>query len=200
MEVGNIGSGNAANALARMINQRVDIDIPKVEMLKVQDFAGTWSKISNNLFLCWSHISGLTNATVLTIFKINEIIDIISLIIGEESKIEVDKIHKFNDFPELYQSALSEVGHILGSHYTNALGNLLNVRLMTDPPDVNIDSGKNLVKILKEDLGLVKELSLVITTQIILKEKKIQGSFLFIPDLDKLKALLDALSEFQIEI
>ena len=183
-----------------MLNQRVDIDIPKVDMVKVEDFAKTWSKISEKLFLCWSNVSGLTTATVITTFKINEIIDIISLIVGEKPEISSSKIKSFSDVPELFQSAMSEVGHILGSHYTSAIGNLLNAKLMVDPPDVNIDSGSQLVKTLKDDLGLIKELSLVITSQIIIKDKKIQGSFLFIPDYEKIDALLDALSAFNEDI
>ena len=32
-EIGNIGSGNAATALAKMLNQKVDIKVPKAALL-----------------------------------------------------------------------------------------------------------------------------------------------------------------------
>ena len=31
------------------------------------------------------------------------------------------------DFPEIYRSAISELGHILASHYVSALGDLLDI-------------------------------------------------------------------------
>ena len=91
---------------------------------------------------------------------------------------------------------MKELGHILASHYTTALGNLLNIRLMTEPPDISLDTGMKLFKILNEEIGLVKELSLVITTNVIIKEFEIQGTFLFIPELETLQGLLDTLSTF----
>lgn len=36
-EIGNIGAGNAATALARMLHKRVDMDIPKVKILEFKD-------------------------------------------------------------------------------------------------------------------------------------------------------------------
>ncbi|MFX1294832.1 MAG: chemotaxis protein CheC [Promethearchaeota archaeon] len=195
-EVGNIGSGNAANALAKMINQRVDINVPNVEIVVVDEFAERIGRKTGKLFISWSNVVGITRATVLTLFKLPDILNLISIIIDKEDKIDTRKIKKFDDIPEMYASAMTEVGHILGSHYTNALGNLLGVKLMTEPPDVNMDTGKHLFTILKNEIGLLQELSLVITTKVIVKKHEIEGSFLFIPDLNTLEGLLEALKKF----
>ena len=91
---------------------------------------------------------------------------------------------------------MSELGHILGSHYISAIGNLLAIRLMTEPPDMSIDTGTQLFDILRDEIGILKKLSLVITTNVIIKDFKITGRFLFIPNLETLQNLLDALSKF----
>lgn len=36
-EIGNIGSGNAATALAKMLNKRVNMDVPQVKVLQFQE-------------------------------------------------------------------------------------------------------------------------------------------------------------------
>lgn len=197
-EVGNIGAGNAANALAKMINKRVDINIPSVEVISIDQFAEKVSKKNVKMFVSWSSVQGKTRATVLSLFKVPDIISLTSIIINEEEKPKIDirKVKEVNDFPELYVDAMKELSHILASHYTTALGNLLNLKLMTEPPDISLDKGKQLFKILNEEIGLMKELSLVITTNVIIKEFEIQGTFLFIPELETLQELLDTLSTF----
>ncbi|MFX1343608.1 MAG: chemotaxis protein CheC [Promethearchaeota archaeon] len=198
-EVGNIGAGNAANALAQMINKRVDINIPSVEMVELDDYAKRISKKNEKLLVAWSNIVGKTRATVLTMFNVKDAIDITSIIVDDPGKKNIDlrrNFDKADDFPELYKSAVSELGHILGSHYVSAIGDLLGIRLMTEPPDISIDKPTGLFSILKEEIGLLKKLSLVITTSVIIKDIEIVGTFLFIPSLDTLQNLLDALLNF----
>jgi len=198
-EVGNIGAGNAANALAQMINKRVDINIPLVEMVELDEFANMISKRNEKLLVAWSNVIGKTRATVLSLFNIKDAIDITSIIVDDPDKKQIDlrkKINNASDFPELYKSALSELGHILGSHYVSAIGDLLGIRLMTEPPDMSVDTGASLFSILKEEVGLLKKLSLVITTSVIVTDFKITGTFLFIPNLETLEDLLDALLRF----
>ncbi|MFX1573918.1 MAG: chemotaxis protein CheC [Promethearchaeota archaeon] len=198
-EVGNIGAGNAANALAQMINKRVDINIPSVEMVELDEYAQKISKKNEKLLVAWSNVIGKTRATVLTIFNVKDSIDITSIIVDDKDKKKIDlrkKIDKADDYPELYRSALSELGHILGSHYVSAIGDLLGIRLMTEPPDMSVDTGQQLFSILKEEIGLLRKLSLVITTNVIITDIKVQGTFLFIPNLNTLQELLDALLKF----
>lgn len=198
-EVGNIGAGNAANALAQMINKRVDINIPSVEMVELDDYANKISTKDEKLLVAWSNIIGKTRATVLTMFNIKDAINITSIIVDDPDKKNIDlrkSINKADDFPELYKSAISELGHILGSHYVSAIGDLLGIRLMTEPPDMSVDKPTGLFNILKEEIGLLKKLSLVITTSVIIKDIEIVGTFLFIPSLDTLHNLLDALLNF----
>ena len=198
-EVGNIGAGNAANALAKMLNKRVDINIPLVEMTQLEYFAKKIGGKDKRLFVCWSNVKGKANATVLSIFDVEDIIELTSIIIEDPKKKQIDlrKSYKhIDDFPEIYRDAMSELGHILGSNYTSSIGDLLDMRLMTEPPDMSIDTGDNFFKILTEDIGIIKELSIIITTDVIITDVKITGTFLYIPEHDTILELLDALSQF----
>lgn len=198
-EVGNIGAGNAANALAKMINKRVDMNIPDVKLVELDDYARDISKKDQSLFVSWSNVKGKTKATVLTIFKVKDIIELTSILIDDPKKKKIDmrkSYRKSSDFPEIYRDAMKELGHILGSNYTSAIGDLLNIRLITDPPDMSIDNGEKLFDILTDEIGLLKKLSLVITTSILIRDFKISGTFLFIPEIQTLKNLLEVLENF----
>lgn len=44
-EIGNIGSGNATTAIASMLNLRLNMNVPKVELLSFQEFgSGNFSR------------------------------------------------------------------------------------------------------------------------------------------------------------
>ncbi len=195
-EVGNIGAGNAANALAIMLNKRVDIDIPIVEMVELDKFAKNISKRNIKLFVSWSNIIGKAKATVISIFKLTDILKIGSIITDGEYNYNAKDIKSVKDFNDIFESAISELGHILASHYASAIGDLLDIKMMTEVPDLSIDTGKQLFKILQDEIGLIKKLSLVITTNVIISDIKITGTFLYIPDLESLQDLLDKLELF----
>lgn len=197
-EIGNIGAGNSANALAQMINKKVTINVPTIEMVELEKYAKIISKKNEKLFVSWSNVSGKTRATILSIFKVRDVLKLLDLLIdeGDRKKITEASVKSIDNFPDLYKDAIGETGHILASHYASALGDLLEIRLMTEPPDMSIDTGPQLFNSLSNEIGLLKKLSLTITTNIIISDHKIIGTFLFIPNVETLHELLNALERF----
>ncbi|MFX1275114.1 MAG: chemotaxis protein CheC [Promethearchaeota archaeon] len=199
-EIGNIGAGNAANALARLINRRVDINIPLVQIIELDKYFNKISKKNHKLFVSWSNIKGDNRASILIIFGIYDIIKLVSILIegmnNNEKKVLEKDVETIEDFPELYTSAFSELVHILTNHYTIALGKLLDLNLMTTPPGTSIDGGDQLNKILNDEIGLFTGLSLLITTDIVIRDIKIIGTCIFIPEPETIENLLEALSQF----
>ena len=195
-ESGNIGAGNAANALAEMIDQRVDIAIPSVDMLEIDEFSKTLSRKNKKMFISWSHVTGKTSATILVFFQVIDFLNLIAIILQESDIPNPRTIKTVKDIPESFLNAMSEVGNILGGQYTSAIGNLLGLTLMPEPPDITVDTPQNLFKILKDEIELLQEISLVITTKVIIKDKAIEGYFLYIPDTESLSVLIDELGKF----
>ena len=199
-EIGNIGAGNAANALAGLISRRVDINIPSVQIIELDDYIKNITKNKYTLFSTWSNIIGDHKATILILFKLSDVIKLVSVMIEgmEESKTELTEadIKSIDDLPELYTSALSELGHILANHYSIALGNLLELNLMTEPPGMSLDIGEQLQDTIKNQIGLHDGISLLISTTIMIKDLMVSGSCIFIPDPATMDRMLEALSQF----
>jgi chemotaxis protein CheY-P-specific phosphatase CheC len=151
------------------------------------------------LFTTWSSVEGKTRATVLTLFEVDDIIEIASILTDDKKKKELDLRKNYNTiekFPEMYQSAMSELGNILASNYISSLGDLLDMRFMTKPPDMIIDMAKKLFRYLKKQIGFLGKTSLIITTAIIITDIKIEGAFVFVPEIETLHRLLNALEQF----
>ena len=199
-EIGNIGAGNAANALAGLLDRRVDINIPSVQVIDLDEYITNVTKNNFKHFITWSNISGDNKATVMILFKISEVLKLVSLMvegmIDFNTKLSEDNINSITDLPELYTSALSELGHILANHYSIALGNLLELKLMTDPPGMSLDVGNQLQETVHQKVGLYKGLNLLIITTIMIKDLMVSGSCIFIPDPTTLDKMLNALSQF----
>ena len=199
-EIGNIGAGNAANALAGLINRRVDINIPSVQIINLEEYIGDIAKNNYKLFTAWSNITGDNNATILIMFKISDVLKIVSMMMEgmEEAKTEFseDDIKSIDDLPEIYTSALSELGNILANHYSLALGNLLELHLRTDPPGMSIDVGKQLHETIANKIGVFTGLSLLVATTIMIKDLMASGFCIFIPDPITMDKMIEALSQF----
>jgi len=199
-EIGNIGAGNAANALAGLINRRVDINIPSVQIVELEKYINNIAKNNLKLVTSWSIITGDNRATILIMFKLSDVMKLVSIMIegmeGSKAEFLEDDINSINDLPELYISALSELGNILANHYSIALGNLLELKLITEPPGISVDVGKQLHDTINKKAGLYNGLSLLIATTIMIKDLMISGTCTIVPESATLDKLLDALSKF----
>ena len=195
-EIGNIGAGNAANALAGLINRRVDINIPSVQIVELEKYINNIAKNNLKLVTSWSIITGDNRATILIMFKLSDVMKLVSIMIegmeGSKAEFLEDDINSINDLPELYISALSELGNILANHYSIALGNLLELKLITEPPGISVDVGKQLHDTINKKAGLYNGLSLLIATTIMIKDLMISGTCTIVPESATLDKLLDA--------
>ena len=121
-ELGNIGSGSAATALANMISKRVDMNVPQVRVLEFKDVA---------------NILGGEESPVVGIYfeLIEEAVGNIMFVLDMESaknlsNMLLNREDDSNQLDDMDISALSEVGNILASSYVNSLSALTGLKLM----------------------------------------------------------------------
>lgn len=192
-EVGNIGSAHVANKLSEITNERVDIETPEVEMLDINEFIKYNANITGKLFLCWSKVTLIINAVILTIFQLK---DIVYLLFKDK---KYDKSLKFaNSFeslPDSLKNSLLETGIHIGEAYTNSISDLIGKEIHPDSNNVLVTSPLKLIDILESNLNLDEDLSLIITTKLKIKKYNIESTISFIPDHKKIKDLLKILSE-----
>ena len=127
-EVGNIGAGHAANALAEILNRRIDLSLPKFNILSLEELS-TVSWGNKNEWDPYAFImvqtKGSYQFSILVIFNKETIISILRLISGENfdaKTMDLDDLSKFD------QSATTEIGNILALHYLTAIGDFLDIK------------------------------------------------------------------------
>lgn len=185
-EIGNIGAGNAATALAKMINKKVDMDVPKVKVLEfmnVNDILGGAEKLVVGILL---RVTGDLTGNIMFILDYAAAHILVNMLMGKS-------VEDIGDFDELDMSALKEIGNILSGSYLSALSSLANLTILPSVPDIAIDMAGAILSVPAIEFGKVGDTVLYIETQFSEGSTKVVGDFFLVPDVESYDILLKAL-------
>jgi len=181
-EVGNIGAGNAATALAEMTSMKIDITVPKVLIEEIDAIPlnlGGNSTISVGIYF---GIEGDLNGNIILFLPMEgalKMIDIMMFMEQGTSK-EID---------EMGQSALMELGNILASSYLNALSGLTGTYLLPSPPSYIMETVGSMVNNILNNMGLNVDRTIFVATEFTESSVKVEGGLLFLLTQESLEKL-----------
>lgn len=181
-EVGNIGIGNAATALSTMINKKVDMAVPSVNIIPLKSLL---ESMYGKEVVIGTTVKALGDApgNILFILKKDTASEIIETLTGM----------KDDDFGELGQSVLCEIGNIISCSYMNAISEFTNLVITASPPKLTFDTMHTLLKDNFEEAGQSGESVLDIETKFLQDSQEISGHFYFIPEPGALEKILNTL-------
>jgi len=184
-ELGNIGAGNAATALASMLNKRVDMDVPKVKILEfseVSDLIGAEKLVAGILL----DVTGDIKATIMFLLDIESARALVNLLMGIP-------LSEGDSFTEIEESALKEIGNILTGSYLSALSALTKLTMIPSVPYLAIDMAGALISVPAIEFGKVGDTVLYIETEFAEGTSKVGGDFFLVPNEDSYDTLLKSL-------
>lgn len=185
-EIGNIGAGNAATALAKMINQKVDMSVPKVNILGFSEVPTILGGEENLVAGIFFRIFGEMNGTIMFVLP------------TDSANLLVDFImpgFPFELGDELSASALSEMGNILSGSYIASLAGLTGLDIQISTPSLCIDMAGAILSVPAIEFGLMGDTVLIIENDFFdhESEKTVEGYFFLIPDQESMEVLLKRL-------
>ena len=185
-EVSNIGAGNAATALAQLINRPIKMTVPTVRILsfdQVADVAGGADAIVAGILL---EVTGDLQADLLLLLPWSQASIILELLLGKE-------ISSFFELDELEISALEELGNILSNSFLTALSEFTKLGFSPHVPSLAIDMAGAVLNLPLARLGESVEQALVIDTIFHEQQQSVDSYFLFIPRPEDLEEFLHKL-------
>jgi chemotaxis protein CheC len=185
-EIGNIGAGNAATALAKMLNKKVDMDVPKVKILEFKDVNETLGGAEILVIGILLRVNGDLNGDMMFILEYKAARVLVNILMGNSPD-------KDGDFSEIELSALREIGNILAGSYLSALSQLTNLMIMPSVPDMAIDMAGAILSVPAIQFGKVGDTVLYIETEFCEGSTRVVGDFFLIPDIESYDTLLKAL-------
>lgn len=184
-EIGNIGSGNAATALSKMINKSVDMEVPNIEIVdteKVVELFDNEEEITVGVYI---NFNGDINGTILTLLDKDSSDNLVALLIGSKPEDDI--------YSEMESSVIQELGNIMSSGYVNSISLLTALDINISVPSVNIDMVSSILSVLAAEYGLESDKLILIENKLEIDNEKIKFYFFFMPDLTSFDTLFKSL-------
>lgn len=185
-EISNIGLGNAATALAELLNKRVEIAVPKARFLDFEQVYVLTGGIEEVVSCVNLSLEGDIPGTVVFMFSEQSTYNLIDMLMDQESGTT-------SELDDMGISAISEIGNVLTGSFINAIGGMTGLRMNTSVPMFAFDM---LGAILSSSLvasGYWGDKILVIETLFFQDCDQIKGHFFLLPKTGALNGLFEAL-------
>jgi len=185
-EVGNIGAGHAATALSQLLLTKVEMTVPNVTILPLNEVSDYLGGAEETLVGVCTKVFGDIQGKIIFLFEQNDA----SILTNLAVDLNLSEVGAIN---ELIQSTLLEISNIMTGAYLNALTRLTDYNLLPSVPAYACDMVGAMVNTLLADLGMVGDYAMLIKTSFIMTEQELNCHFLLIPDPGSLEVLLRAL-------
>lgn len=183
-ELGNIGAGNATTALAQMMQCKIDMAVPRVQLLEFKDLGEAMVGEETVMAGIYLGIDGDIKGSIMFLLEKAAAKHLVGKLMGMESE--------GDDFTEMEFSALKEVGNIITGAYLNSLSSITNLVIYPSVPDLTVDMAGAILSVPAIEFAALGDRMLMIQTQFF-DEMVLDGYFILIPDLDSYGRMLAAL-------
>ena len=158
-EIGNIGAGNATTALSQLINARIDMRVPKVDLLGFSELAeivgGAETLVAGILLSLEGDVDGMM-LFVLESSAAHLLVDQLMGCVSGENK---------GDFSEMEQSALMEIGNIIAGAYLSSISELTNMKITSSVPYLAVDMAGAILSVPAIEFGKLGDKALLIESK-----------------------------------
>jgi chemotaxis protein CheC len=185
-EIGNIGAGNAATALAKMINKKVDMTVPKVTIMDFSTVPELLGGEETEVCGIFFKLEGDLDGTIMFLLNSESAHTLINLLMPGMGT------GAFDDFS---LSALQEIGNILSGSYISSLSTLTGLNIQISVPSLSVDMAGAILSVPAIQFGLIGDKILIIENDFIeeMGGESVQGYFFLIPDVDSYEVLFSSL-------
>ena len=181
-EVSNIGAGNAATALSMLISKKIDMTVPAVNVVKLEDVVAEdgESEVTGTVVRVLGDISG----NILLVFLKNTAQNIIKKLVGSNEALE----------SEMGVSVLCEIANIISASYMNSIAQITGLAIAPSVPAVAYDMLGAILTTTFIESNQYDEYILDIETLFLDEtEENIGGHFYYIPMPGSLEKILKSI-------
>lgn len=185
-EVGNIGAGNAITALSQLLNSKVDMNVPKVELLDFKSLADVVGSAETTVAGILLNLSGDIDGMMMFMMEYSAAHHLVNRLTGKDKE-------NMDTFTEMDLSALKEIGNIIAGAYLCALSQLTNLNIMESIPYMAIDMAGAVLSVPAIAFGQVGDKALLIESEFNQIDNSVGGFFILIPTEESYGKILSSL-------
>ncbi len=185
-EIGNIGAGNAATALAKMLDKKIDMKVPQIKVMKFTEVSEVLGGAETQVVGILLGVQGDIEGIMMFILDYQSAQLLVNILMGRPIRAELD-------YDEMTCSALKEIGNILAGSYLSALSNLTNLKIMPGVPGLAIDMAGAILSVPAIEFSKSSDTVLYIENEFTDGLDSVIGDLFLVPDEVSYVRLLRAL-------
>ncbi|MGI6086000.1 MAG: chemotaxis protein CheC, partial [Acetivibrionales bacterium] len=174
-EIGNIGAGNAATALAKLLDKKIDMKVPQIRVMKFIEVSDVLGGAETEVVGILLGVNGDITGNILFVLDLVSARRLVNMLMGKPINAETE-------FDSMVCSALQEIGNILAGSYLSSLSNLTNLRILSDIPGLAIDMAGAILSVPAIEFGKNSDTVLYIETEFTYGIDSVIGDFFLVPD------------------
>ena len=184
-EIGNVGAGNATTAIASMLGIKIDMNVPKVELLEAARLGSAICPEDEIIVGIFLEVQTDIEGSMMFLMKMDSARFLVNKLMGRD--VEDEK-----DFDEMDLSALKEIGNIIAASYLNALSTMTNLVITPSIPYIAVDMAASILSVHAIQFGQFGDNALFIQTEFG-DDVMINGYFILMPEQNSYEKILTAL-------
>lgn len=177
------GIDSAMSGLATMVNREIrmsSLSLKQVPAIEAPDLVGGADKMVIGIYLAFE---GDASGHLMLVHQPDVALAIIDMLLGHEPGTT-------SDLDEMEQSALGEMGNVIGSAFLNAIADALDMRLAPSPPEVILDMAGAILDVAFAEILQQTDDVIVAETSFGTSDRQARGTFLVIPSFNFLKVIV----------
>lgn len=182
-EIVNVGGGNAATSISQMINSRVDMDVPEVEVMAYDELYQKIIADDVEIHAVLSKIVGDIDGALLFVIADESGQKIAKMMLGSDD----------NPSNEIIASAVTELTNILFNSFLRAIGDMLQIQLIASLPISRYDFFGAIISSAYMAFDHYDEQILVIHNEFTYNNENLDASLFLIPGEGVLDKIFKAL-------
>ena len=189
-EIGNIGAGHAASALAGILDKRISMSVPEASVLPFTEIVNVLDGPETLVAGVLIDVSGDLNGYILLLLSMDDAMAMVSEALHEPAR---DTTAPDFELTELEKDTLLEIANILVGSFLSAISSFSGLGATPTVPQLAIDMFGAILSIAMIEYGKIGDSVLFLKTQFNDLAGDINGHFFLIPDYNSYKILLKAL-------
>ena len=189
-EIGNIGAGNAASALAGLLNRRITMSVPDAAVVPFSSILGMLDGPETLVAGVLIDFSGQLNGYIMLLLGMKDALAMVTQALGEPARDVTAPDFALND---MECDTLLEIANILVGSFLSAISSFTGLNVRPTVPQIAIDMLGAIISFATIEYGKIGDTVLLLNTQFNDIAGDISGHFFLIPDYNSYKILLNAL-------
>ena len=184
-EIGNIGAGNAATALATILDEKVDMSVPSVRITGFDEAVENLGGAESLTVAVLVNFGGDANGMIMFLLNVEDAKSIMDILVGEDDGEE--------GLSEIKISGIKEIGNILASSYVNAISALTGLTIEVSVPYVAIDMVGALMIVPIIEFGAIGDKLMFIEENFEGETNDLKSNMIMFAEINTLKTIMQKL-------